>query len=147
MERFISKMIIAIFASVLLLGSASDVFAQNKKKGSQKKTKETVAMSQAVYEDLTEIQELVETKDYASAQRLTDTLKSKKGLSTYELAQIWNITAYSYYLQERYADAIRAYDQVMAQPELPEALMLSTLKTKAQLQFTQEDYEDRKSVV
>jgi tetratricopeptide (TPR) repeat protein len=29
----------------------------------------------------------------------------------------------------------------MAQPELPEALMLSTLKTKAQLQFTQEDYE------
>jgi tetratricopeptide (TPR) repeat protein len=65
----------------------------------------------------------------------------KRGLSPYELAQIWNITAYSYYLQDRFTDAIRAYDQVMAQPELPEALMLSTLKTKAQLQFTQEDYE------
>ncbi len=45
------------------------------------------------------------------------------------------------YGQERYADAIRAYEQVMAQPELPEALVLSTLKTKAQLQFTIEDYE------
>ncbi len=66
---------------------------------------------------------------------------SKKGLTPYELAQIWNITAYSYYLQERYQDAINAYDKVMAQPELPEALMLSTLKTKAQLQFTLEDYE------
>jgi tetratricopeptide (TPR) repeat protein len=62
-------------------------------------------------------------------------------LSDYERAQIWNITAYSYYLQERYGDAIRAYDQLLAQPELPEALLLSTLKTKAQLHFTEEDYE------
>jgi len=141
MKTFISKMIVAIFAGTLLLGSVSDVLAQKKKDRSSKKTKETVAMSQAVYEDLTEIQELVETKDYASAQRLTDVLKGKKGLSPYELAQIWNITAYSYYLQERYADAIKAYDVVMSQPDLPEALMLSTLKTKAQLQFTQENYE------
>ena len=141
MERFMSILIVAIVAGALLLGSASDIFAQKKKDGSEKKTKETVAMSQAVYEDLTEIQELVEAKDYASAQVLIDKIKTKKSLSPYELAQIWNITAYSYYLQERYADAIRAYDQVMAQPELPEALMLSTLKTKAQLQFTQEDYE------
>ena len=29
----------------------------------------------------------------------------------------------------------------MAQPELPEALVLSTLKTMAQLQYTQEDYK------
>ena len=141
MERYVSKLIIAVITGILLVGTVSDVFAQKKRDGSQKKTKETVAMSQSVYEDLTEIQELVEAKDYASAQRLTDELKGKKGLSPYELAQIWNITAYSYYLQERYADAIRAYDQVMAQPELPEALMLSTLKTKAQLQFTQENYE------
>ena len=141
MERFMSKLIVAIFAGVLLLGSASDVFAQKQKDSSTKKTKETVAMSQAVYEKLTEVQEMVEAKDYASAQRLTDDLRGKKGLSPYELAQIWNISAYSYYLQERYVDAIRAYDQVMAQPELPEALMLSTLKTKAQLQFTLEDYE------
>ena len=142
-----SKLIVAIVTGALLLGSASDIFAQKKRDGSEKKTKETVAMSQSVYEDLTEIQEMVEAKDYASAQRLTDELKSKKGLSPYELAQIWNITAYSYYLQERYTDAIRAYDQVMAQPELPEALMLSTLKTKAQLQFTLEDYEAALSTI
>jgi len=140
MGRFMSKLIVAIVAGALLLGSAGEVFAQNKK-DETRKTKETVAMSQAVYEKLTEIQEMVEAKDYATAQRLTDELKTKKKLSPYELAQIWNITAYSYYLQERYGDAIRAYDQVMAQPELPEALMLSTLKTKAQLQFTQENYE------
>jgi tetratricopeptide (TPR) repeat protein len=133
-----SKLIVTILTAALVLGSASSVFAQTKEK---KKTKETVAMSQSVYEKLTEIQELVEAKDYATAQRLTVELRSKKSLSPYELAQIWNISAYSYYLQENYAEAIKSYDQVLAQPELPEALLLSTLKTKAQLQFTQEDYE------
>jgi tetratricopeptide (TPR) repeat protein len=133
-----SKLIVTILTGAMVLGSASGVFAQVK---GEKKTKETVAMSQSVYEKLTEIQELVEAKDYATAQRLTVELRSKKSLSPYELAQIWNISAYSYYLQENYAEAIKSYDQVLAQPELPEALLLSTLKTKAQLQFTQEDYE------
>jgi tetratricopeptide (TPR) repeat protein len=133
-----SKLIVTILTGAMVLGSASGVFAQTK---GEKKTKETVAMSQSVYEKLTEIQELVEAKDYATAQRLTVELRTKKSLSPYELAQIWNISAYSYYLQENYAEAIKSYDQVLAQPELPEALLLSTLKTKAQLQFTQEDYE------
>jgi tetratricopeptide (TPR) repeat protein len=137
MDRFKSKLIIALVSATVLLGAAGNAAAQDE----ERKTKETVAMSQSVYEDLTEIQELIEAKDYASAQRRIDELRGQKGLSPYELAQIWNITGYSYYLQERYDDAIRAYNQVMAQPELPEALLLSTLKTKAQLQFTQEDYE------
>ena len=67
--------------------------------------------------------------------------KAGQKLSPYETAQTWNLTAYAYYLQERYPDAIRAYANVLAQPELPEALMQSTLKTMAQLQFTTEDYE------
>jgi len=139
MDKFMSKLIIAIISGTLLLGASGSAFAQ--KKESEKKTKETVAMSQQVYEKLAEIQEMIEAKDYATAERLTADLRTKKGLSPYELAQIWNISGYSFYLQERYQDAIRAYDQVMAQPDLPEALVLSTLKTKAQLQFTLEDYE------
>ena len=139
MQRFMSKLMIAIVTGSLLLGLSSTAFAQ---KGSEeKKTKETVAMSQSVYEKLTEIQEMIEAKDYASAQRITDELRGNKGLSPYEIAQIWNISGYSFYLQERYNDAIDAYENVLAQPELPEALMLSTLKTMAQLQFTQENYE------
>ena len=138
MRRYKSRLFVAFITVVMLLGSAGVAVAQQK---SEKKTKETVAMSQAVYEKLTEIQEMIEAKDFASAQRLIDDLKGKKGLSEYELAQVYNISGYSYYLQERYDDAIRSYDQMLAQPNLPEALTLSTLKTKAQLQFTQSDYE------
>jgi tetratricopeptide (TPR) repeat protein len=144
MDRFKSKLIGAVLSGVLLAVVSGQVFAQEKE---ERKTKETVAMSQQVYEKLAEIQESIEGKDYASAQRAIDELKVRKGLSDYERAQIYNINAYSYYLQERYADAIKAYDQVLAQPGLPEALLLSTLKTKAQLHFTQEDYESALKVV
>jgi len=107
----------------------------------ERKTKQTAAMSQKVYEELTAVQELVEAKNYAEAQgKLTD-LQQRPKLTPYEKAQVWNLTGYSYYLQERYEDAIGAYEQVLKQEDLPEALMLSTLKTKAQLQFTVENYQ------
>ena len=138
MTNFARKVFVALTALILVMTSVS---ALAQRDDGEKKTKETVAMSQQVYEQLTEIQELIEAKDYATAEVKTRDLRGKKGLSDYERAQIWNITAYSYYLQERYDDAIAAYDQVLAQPELPEALLQSTLKTKSQLMFTIEDYE------
>jgi len=139
MNKFKMKLIIAGFLSICLVGISGHALAQDKDKG--KKTKQTVAMSQKVYEKLTEIQELVEAKNYANAQRLIDDMgKGKTKLSDYERAQIYNLEGYSYYLQERYAEAIKSYEKVLAQPDLPEALVLSTLKTMAQLQFTQEDY-------
>jgi tetratricopeptide (TPR) repeat protein len=124
----------AVFLSVLL---TSPVTAQEKK---ERKTKQTVAMSQPVYEALMEIQELVEADDYTNALTKITKLQEKKKLSPYEQAQIWNLSGYAYYLQEKYEDAIRSYNKVLAQPELPEALQQSTLKTLAQLQFTIEDY-------
>jgi len=140
MNKFKMNLIIAGLLSVCLVGVSSQAWAQNKDKS--KKTKQTVAMSQKVYEKLTEIQELVEEKNYANAQRLIDDMgKGKTKLSDYERAQIYNLEGYSYYLQERYGEAIKSYEKVLAQPELPEALVLSTLKTMAQLQFTQEDYK------
>jgi len=144
MNRFKTSLIGAVLSGFLLAGLSASALAQDEK---ERKTKETVAMSQQVYEKLSEIQEMIEAKDYASAQRNIDELRGRKGLSDYEMAQLWNITGYSYFLQERYPDAIRAYDQVLATPGLPEALMLSTLKTKAQLHFTEEDYESALKVV
>ncbi len=150
MNKFNMNLIVAGFLSLCLVGVSSQALAQYdsgsaKNENKERKTKQTVAMSQKVYEKLIEIQELVEAKNYANAQRLIDEISQVTGkkskLSDYERAQIYNLEGYSYYLQERYADAIRSYEKVLAQPELPEALVLSTLKTMAQLQFTQEDYK------
>jgi tetratricopeptide (TPR) repeat protein len=144
MHLFNTTLLHALVALFLLAGTGTATWAQEKE---ERKTKETVAMSQQVYEKLAEVQEMIENKDYATAQRGIEDLRGRKGLSDYERAQLWNITGYSYYLQENYAEAIRAYDQVLAQPGLPEALLLSTLKTKAQLHFTEEDYESALAVV
>jgi len=126
---------LAVCLSVLI---TSTVVAQDD--DDERKTKQTVAMSQPVYESLMEIQELVEVEDFANAQIKITELQGKKKLSPYESAQIWNISGYAFYLQEKYEQAIDAYNKVLQQPELPEALQQSTLKTLAQLQFTIEDY-------
>ena len=128
---------IIILLSLLLALPAT---AQDKKK-STRKTKQTVAMSQPVYEKLMEIQEFVEAEDFPNAQAAIVKLQSKKKLSPYESAQIWNLSGYSFYLQEDYKAAISSYKKVLAQADLPEALQQSTLKTLAQLHFTVEDYE------
>jgi len=128
-----------LLLSVLLAATATAQVKRDEDK-KERKTKETVAMSQPVYEALVEIQELVEVEDYSTALSQINKLQEKKKLSPYEAAQIWNISGYAYYLQEDYKGAIGSYQKVLQQPELPEALQQSTLKTLAQLQFTIEDY-------
>jgi len=131
--------IFSVFLSVLL---TSSVAAQDNKK-KERKTKQTVAMSQPVYEALIEIQELVEADQNAAAhEKISELQGKKKKMSPYEQAQIWNLSGYNYYLQENYKGAIGSYKMVLAQADLPEALQQSTLKTMAQLYFTIEDYPE-----
>lgn len=127
---------LATLLLALLLGASAAVHAQA---GGERKTRVTVAMSQPVYKALTEAQALVDKKQYGAALKVLETLRGKK-LTPYEAAQAWNYTAYTHYLQEQYPQAIRAYEQVLAQGELPEAIVTSTLKTLSQLYFTVEQY-------
>ncbi len=138
MDKAINKLTRLILSCLVLISFSTFAIAQEKK---ARKTKQTVAMSQQTYEKLTEIQEFVEAENYTGAEGILREMRANEKLSPYELAQVWNLTGYSYYLQERYSDAINAYEQVMRQPELPEGLQLSTLKTMAQLEFTVENYE------
>lgn len=103
-------------------------------------TKQTAALSQPVFDALKSAQEAIETKNYAAGHAALNKLRAKSKLSAYETAQIWNLTAYAYYLQEQYPKAIDAYTKVLALPDIPEALVQSTLKTLSQLYFTVEDY-------
>ena len=131
------------FSALLSLMLASTAVAQKDKEESKRKTKETVAMSQQVYESLVEVQELVEAEQYQAALvGITEMQGGKRKMSPYETAQIYNLQAYTYYLMEDYKKSIGSYENVLRQPELPEALEQSTLKTLAQLHFTIEDYEE-----
>ncbi|MEQ8660255.1 MAG: tetratricopeptide repeat protein [Gammaproteobacteria bacterium] len=134
-------MLLRVFLCSLLLTLAVPLGAQ------EQETKQTVAMSQAVFEGLQEAQGLIEAKKYAPGHAILKELRAAGELSPYETAQIWNLTAYAYYLQEDYKNAIAAYLKVMQQDGLPEALAQSTLKTLSQLYFTVEDYARALTVV
>jgi len=130
------------FSALLSVMLATSAIAQKADDGSDRKTKETVAMSQRVYESLVEVQELVEADQFQPAlEKIQEMQTGKTKMSPYETAQIYNLQAYTYYLMEDYKSSIAAYEKVLQQPELPEALQQSTLKTLAQLHFTVEDYD------
>ena len=114
--------LVPAFSALLSLMLATTVVAQkDDKDGSKRKTKETVAMSQQVYESLVEVQELVEAEDFPSALKGILAMQTgKKKMSPYETAQILNLQAYTYYLMEDYPSAIGSYEKVLQQPELPE---------------------------
>ncbi|MCF6263747.1 MAG: tetratricopeptide repeat protein [Xanthomonadales bacterium] len=134
-RRSLSALLIGLLCALI----TTTTVAQSSAKKEQK-TKVTVAMSQEVYDRLEEIQALVEAEDINGALAKIRSLQEKKKLSPYEKAQIWNVTAYAYYVQENYKQAISAYESLLALADLPEALQQSALKTMAQLYFTTEDY-------
>ncbi len=128
---------LAVVGCLVVTGFSSSAYAQ--RKNEPEATKQTVALSAKVGKRLQELQVMVEGKQYAAAQQGLRDMLTMKDLSSYELAQIYNLTAYNHYLQEDYRGAIRAYEQVLAQ-DIPPALRQSSLKTTAQLYFTVEDY-------
>ena len=127
-----------LLALLVLGGVGINVSVAAEKNGDT--SKQTVAMSQAIYEGLQAAQTVIEAKQFAQGHAELKKLLEISNLSSYETAQIWNLTAYTYYLEENYKKSISAYTRVLKQDELPEALVQSTLKTLSQLFFTIEDY-------
>jgi hypothetical protein len=90
-------------------------------------TRRTPAMRERVYQRLAEAQECSENDDMACARRLLDEVRGMTDLNSYETAQMWNFYAFIYFNQDDFEEAIRAYENVLQQPELPIAMETTTL--------------------
>lgn len=100
-----------------------------------------IAMREKVYEKLSRAQEAAETQDWDKAFDALSDVEKMKDLSPSEKAQLYTAYGYTYFAQEKYAESAAAYEQVLQQEELPEALRASTLYTLGQLNFHLENYE------
>ncbi|MEP4148992.1 MAG: hypothetical protein ABJL54_17375 [Halioglobus sp.] len=121
----------------------SAAVAQDKPKDTRE-TRRTPALRNKVYEKLAEAQAAAEAKDLAGAQKVLDEMIAaggKKALNSYELANVYNLYAFIYYSKEDYANALKAYENVVAQPDIPLAMEINTRYTIAQLYFVQEDWK------
>mgnify|MGYP000179737685 CR=1 FL=1 len=123
----------------------------------QPPTRKTPAIRAKVFKELEKAQlaseeagELMKTNKaaarakYKEALGYLDALESKGGkraLNEYELANLYNMYAFIYFVQEDYAKAKKAYQNVLAQsPKIPYAMEVNTLYTIAQLEFVAENW-------
>lgn len=80
--------------------------------------------------------------DPHGALELLNEAKERRGLNSYEIAQIWNIMAYAYYTLEDPDNTIRAYKEVLkGEGVISLALELSTLRALFQLYLMREDLD------
>ena len=126
-------------ANWVVSGQAS---AQDQAEKPKHKTRKTPALRENVYKKLAEVQVFADAGDWNAALKELNDLKGEASKwNGYELAQLYNYYGFVYYSLERYNDALKSYERVVANPDdIPEGLETATLYTMAQLYFIQEDY-------
>lgn len=107
---------------------------------SSRKTKQTPALRERVYKKIGEAQEHIEANRLAEALKILETMNSDQGLNSYERAMVWNFTAYIYSTQEKYSQALTAFQNVIKEGDIPEALELNAMYSIAQLYLMLDEY-------
>ena len=114
----------------------------------------TPAMREQVYQRLADAQEcaegtideeteeVLEPPDMECAVELLERVRNMRGLNSYEVAQMWNFYAFIYFAQDDYDGAIRSYEMVLEQADLPLGMDTTTRFTLTQLYFQQERYQE-----
>lgn len=134
----------ALFAAVLLFAVPDIVDAQRVRGAEgddEPRGRPTPTMRLSLFEGLGEVQACIDEEDFACARERLDRLASTRGLTSYETAQIYRAYGALHIAEERYPDAIAAFENLLSQDDLPPALEQSTLYTIAQLYGQEEEYE------
>ncbi len=134
----------ALPAVVGISGQAQAATDKENRKFEDRKTRRTPALSEKIYKVLAKAQECADLNDYPCAmQVLEDGLGQKlEKLNSYERAQYYNFKGFLFYSQEKYNEALKAYENVLRQENLPAAMEDTTVYTMAQLYFIKEDYNN-----
>ncbi len=121
----------------------------------KKKTRRVPAMREATYKRLAEAQIMIDPESTPREEGepapepkgtphdaivLLLKLKDRRGLNSYELAQVWNTLAFAYYTVEDVPNTIRSYENVLLQGAITEALEQTALRSLFQLYYSQEQY-------
>lgn len=122
-KRIIRRFLICLGTGVCLL-AAGTIAAQEG--GS-------TAMREKVYDKLSKAQEATENKDWDKAFDYLGDVERMRDLDSHEKAQLYTAFGYTYFAQQKYAEATESYEKVLQQDEIPEGLRINTLYTLGQL--------------
>lgn len=104
--------------------------------------RKTPLITARVFKKIEEAQNALKAEDFATGMAILAELKERGDngkLNSYEIAQLWNMYAFTYFSQEKYADAITAYENILKQKNIPWALEDSTNYSLSQLYFLNQD--------
>lgn len=138
-----------------VLGAASFVLAapvlaqdgDGQNAGQERETRETPSMRERVYEPLSEAQACAEEGDFECAMELLQEVQDMEDKNSYETAVMWQFYAFIYFEQDRTSDAMRAYENLLMQPDLPLGLEQDSAYTLAQLYMQEGSYEESLSML
>ncbi len=132
---------------------SSSAYAAEKEK---KKTRRVPALRESTYKKISEANVMIDPESVpreegepppeptgtpADAIEMLMEYKDRRGLNSYEKAQIWNTLAFAYYTIGDMRGTIVAYENVLLQGVISEALEQQALRALYQLHFGEEDYE------
>lgn len=120
-------------ADMLIGGSSASGTASAQNNDEERETRRTPAMRERTYKKLSEAQEEIDEGNSQGALEILNDLKADDGLNSYERAMTWNFTAFLHSNNEDYRQAIRAFEQVLKQPEIPLGLEQQTIFSMAQM--------------
>lgn len=134
--------LVAAVCLALPLAPAGAQRAGAEEPGDSRETRATPAMSQAVYEALSQAQACADMGDFECAMEALDRVRESNRKSNYEAAVMWQVYASVAFEQDDTQGAIAAYENLLMQPELTLALEQDATRLLSQL-YTQEGrYED-----
>ena len=105
------------------------------------KTKQAQAVSKEVYDRIQKAQELMDANEPKEALDLLESLKTRKGITEYELQNVLNYIGFVHYNLENIDEAMAAYEEMIAIPSIEPQIKKQTIYTMAQLSTMQEKYQ------
>ncbi len=84
---------------------------------------------------------MIDADDQQGALRMLNALKTKKGLTEYELQNVLNYIGFVHYNLDNVNEALATYEEMLRIPSIEDQIRKQTLYTMAQLSTMQEKYD------
>jgi tetratricopeptide (TPR) repeat protein len=138
----LASVLLLAAAGALLLAVPADAQAQQQQQQQREpEARQVQALRERVYQALAKTQEHLEADNYAAARKELDAVRGIGDLNSYERGQILYFTGIIDYEQDNLQAAVRAFEQVVALPDLPQGFRTDTLWALVQLAMSAEMYQ------
>ncbi|TQV72166.1 hypothetical protein FLL45_18270 [Aliikangiella marina] len=141
------KLVIAVvlFNPGFIIGlQSTDTFgnlAYAAEKKTPKKTRRTPAMREKIYNQIARAQKFLDEGNKAESVEVIDRLKRRmKQLNSYEKAKVWQFEGFMHFNDNDLMAAVKSFEKVIAEENIPEAFELSTLYGIAQIYMQAQDF-------